>query len=224
MTLRDIKTPKHIKDLTQLQIKELQTILSEIGYKVAVDAIYGNETLTAFNQFKTDKKLTEPNLIGVTTVDALYDSYAQKTPNEVTNIDWHYFKSPVSKWFTVGEVFQNKKERFTNDSTIRNRIVTVAKELDKVRQAYGSAILVNSWYRPPSINQAVGGASNSRHLYGDGVDIRPLSGSLTAFEKWLDKHWYGALGYGSKRGFVHVDMRNNKGFDTGGSKSSRWTY
>ena len=44
--------------------------------------------------------------------------------------------------------------------------------LDPLRSAYGSPIVVNSGYRSPALNSAVGGVSNSQHLTGQAADIR----------------------------------------------------
>ena len=41
----------------------------------------------------------------------------------------------------------------------------------------GAAYPLNSVYRSPAHNIAVGGAANSRHVYGDAVDMRNQSGS-----------------------------------------------
>ena len=86
-----------------------------------------------------------------------------------------------------------------------------------MREAWGSPLLVNSWYRPPDINRAVGGASNSQHLYGKAADIRPAQGNIYDFQKWLDNvAWKDkAVGYGAKKGFVHVDLRPGR---------IRWNY
>jgi hypothetical protein len=66
---------------------------------------------------------------------------------------------------------------------------------------------------------------NSQHLHGRGVDIRPVNpASLARFQAWLDQHWSGALGYGVRRGFVHLDTRNGKGWSNGGEKGLRWNY
>ncbi|TRU89842.1 MAG: DUF882 domain-containing protein [Microcystis novacekii Mn_MB_F_20050700_S1] len=86
-------------------------------------------------------------------------------------------------------------------------------------------MLVTSWYRPAAVNSAVGGASNSQHLYGRAVDISLVNrNSLVKFQSWLDQRWFGALGYGAGRGFVHLDARNGKGWKTGGQKGPRWNY
>ncbi|NCR10177.1 D-Ala-D-Ala carboxypeptidase family metallohydrolase [Microcystis aeruginosa] len=96
-------------------------------------------------------------------------------------------------------------------------------KLDKIREEWGSPILVTSWYRPPALNRAVRDASNSQHLEGGAADIRPLHpASLAKFQAWLALHWFGALGYGARRGFVHLDTRNGKGWRSGGEKGPRW--
>lgn len=139
-------------------------------------------------------------------------------------INWSNFDDPVSKFFTVGEVTQNDIRRIPENDNIKSNILTLAKELDKVRQAWGSPILVTSFYRDPVTNRRVGGVSNSQHVYGRAADICPANGKIWEFQKWLDERWYGAYGYGAAKSFVHCDSRNNKGFMTGGSKGPRWNY
>lgn len=141
-------------------------------------------------------------------------------------IDWKNPDQKISEYFSVGEVTKNDPGRIPiAGSAIEKNILNLAKELDKIREDWGSPILVSSWYRPAAVNSAVGGASNSQHLYGRAVDISPVSrDSLVKFQSWLDRHWFGALGYGAGRGFVHLDTRNGKGWKTGGEKGTRWNY
>ena len=79
--------------------------------------------------------------------------------------------------------------------------------LDRIRDAVGQPVIINSGYRCPAHNADVGGAPDSQHLYGsaadityDGVDVEKLTD--IAIEA-------GASGVGSyfNQGFVHVDCR-----------------
>ena len=47
----------------------------------------------------------------------------------------------------------------------------VANILDPLREAYGAPIYVNSGYRCPVLNRAVGGSASSQHLTGEAADI-----------------------------------------------------
>ncbi len=140
-------------------------------------------------------------------------------------IDWDDFDCKISKYFTVGEVTNRDSRRIpASGSDVAKNILSMAIELDKIREAWGKPIRVTSWYRPVAINRAIGGASRSQHICGRGVDIHPLNGDIVAFQGWLDDRWFGALGYGARRGFVHLDNRNGKGFDDSGEKGVRWNY
>lgn len=57
------------------------------------------------------------------------------------------------------------REVFTNLRTL------VETTLDPLREIWGKPIRVNSGYRCPALNKAVGGAANSSHLRGQAVDI-----------------------------------------------------
>ncbi|MCA2813013.1 MAG: hypothetical protein IM477_10865 [Microcystis sp. M090S1] len=143
-----------------------------------------------------------------------------------TQINWKNPTQKISKYFSVGEVTKRDARRIPQSGgEVERNILQIAIELDKIRDEWGSPILVNSWYRPSEVNRAVGGSRNSEHLWGRAVDIRPLNpGRLVKFQAWLDQHWYGALGYGAARGFIHLDTRNAKGWRSGGQKGPRWNY
>lgn len=131
-------------------------------------------------------------------------------------IDWDNSAQKISKYFIVGEVTKGMRQRQPQrGSQVEKNILEMAQKLDHVRESWGSAIGVTSWYRPPAINRAVGGASNSRHLFGDGVDTFPYNGRGDEYERFVDMIWEGGLGYGfaSKRGFTHLDRGQKRRWD-----------
>jgi putative chitinase len=129
------------------------------------------------------------------------------------SVDWNNFNSRVSVYFTVGEVCNYETRRIPTDITIKNRILDLAQDLDKVREWWGSAIVSNSWYRPPEVEREVGG-SGANHPYGFAADIRPAYGSIWDFQSRFEREWYwpgkwkGGFGKGANKGFIHLDKRN----------------
>ena len=60
----------------------------------------------------------------------------------------------------------------------------VTHVLDPLREMYGKAITVNSGYRCPKLNDAVGGAKTSQHMRGEAADI--TAGSKTENKKLFE--------------------------------------
>ena len=123
------------------------------------------------------------------------------------------FDAAVSRYFTWGEVWQWDTRRITDSPTILARIRQHALHLDALREAWGSGLIVTSWYRDPATNAAVGGVANSQHLTGGAADLYPSNGQLKAFEDYCVAHWeYGGIGKGvsSGKGFVHLDDRGQR--------------
>ena len=96
----------------------------------------------------------------------------------------------------------------------------LAAFLERVRSRFGGPVIITSGYRPPAINRSVGGASKSEHLFQQ-VKVLLTSmvkgASINAVQSWCDEHWPCSLGYGAKRGFVHVGIRQ-------GRPHVRWDY
>lgn len=134
-------------------------------------------------------------------------------------IPWWSNNYKISKHFSVWEVTNGDTKRIPKPKSIEEKnILLLAVELDKVRDAWGGAIAVTSWYRPPNVNKAVGGVANSQHILGSAADIFNAHGNQLDFEKWLDIFWgERALGYGvrSGKGFTHLDLRTGR---------LRWDY
>jgi hypothetical protein len=55
--------------------------------------------------------------------------------------------------------------------------------LERWRKEYGASRIINSGYRNPKHNSDVGGAKDSRHMYGDAADVRNESGTEDEWSK-----------------------------------------
>lgn len=78
-------------------------------------------------------------------------------------------KTHITPHFTWAEAQSHDGAAMPDD--VRKHVISVARELEKVRDVLGKPIRVLSWYRSPHQNTAVGGAKNSQHLYGRAVDL-----------------------------------------------------
>ena len=61
---------------------------------------------------------------------------------------------------------------------VKNAMALVEEVLDPARERLGKPIKVNSGYRCPLKNKAVGGVANSQHLLGEAADISVKSEKL----------------------------------------------
>ena len=102
---------------------------------------------------------------------------------------------------------------------LRLNVIDLAYNLQKVREALGKPIIINSAYRTPEYNRLVGGASRSQHLTAKAADIR-VSG-LTSKELYdvieglISEDEIKEGGLGLYNTFVHYDIRGTK---------ARWNF
>ena len=135
---------------------------------------------------------------------------------EWNQVNWQNWSSPVSRYFNVGEVTLCQTRRIVRDTNYQQNVIKIARQLDEVRQWWGSAILVSSWYRPPCVEREVGG-SGANHPFGFAVDLYPAQGSIWDFQSRFEQEWYnagkwqGGFGRGANRGFVHLDLNPRLG-------------
>lgn len=100
------------------------------------------------------------------------------------------------KYFTIKELTRSATARCLGiDNTPPPSAVKALHELvdhvlDPLREAWGGPIRVNSGYRCPELNEAVGGTPGSQHLRGEAADItvgsRSANRRLLALIKRLD--------------------------------------
>ena len=121
--------------------------------------------------------------------------------------------------FTWGEATKNGSRlpiltmfegRVVQAAQITKNIITLAKELDKIRAQFGSKpMTITSWLRPPLVNASVRGVSNSQHLLGWAADFQIAGIAPHVVAAKLRPAWKGGLGDSDT--FTHVDMRQLMG-------------
>ncbi|GAB4199197.1 MAG: hypothetical protein Fur006_49690 [Coleofasciculaceae cyanobacterium] len=110
--------------------------------------------------------------------------------------------------FTWAEATHGGTRMPPNQATV-DAMVRIAKLAQRARDRIGRPFLVTSWYRPPAINRAVGGAKYSRHLVGDAIDF--LCEGLTGNQLYwfLEPWWPGGLGRYTQFPYLcHIDARS----------------
>lgn len=81
------------------------------------------------------------------------------------------------KYFTIEELCASDTARRRGidnrpSATVCVRLTQLIEQLlDPIRAAWGGPITINSGYRCPKLNAAVGGVSTSQHLRGEAADI-----------------------------------------------------
>lgn len=63
-------------------------------------------------------------------------------------------------------------ENKPTEEVVRNLKHLCEKVLEPLRKEMGEAIVINSGYRSPPLNKAVGGVKESQHIKGEAADIR----------------------------------------------------
>ena len=98
------------------------------------------------------------------------------------------------KYFSIDELCHSDKAIAlgiynTPNDEIKSHLVQLVNELlDPLRDAWGSAIKVNSGFRCSRLNRALKGSSpTSAHLVGFAADLIPSNGDITEFKKFCVK-------------------------------------
>jgi hypothetical protein len=120
------------------------------------------------------------------------------------------FTTRVTPHVTYGELcLGEERRRFTNQGQC-----DIATELcafiERARAQFGNKpIIITSGHRPQAVNQAVGGASNSEHLYKPGcgaIDWYINGVPVKTVQDWCVKNWPYSTGLGAPQ-FIHTGIR-----------------
>jgi GH24 family phage-related lysozyme (muramidase) len=117
----------------------------------------------------------------------------------------------VSTHITYGELcLGEERRRFINQAQC-DIATELCAFLEKARAQFGDKpIIITSAHRPKAVNDAVGGAADSEHLYKPGcgaIDWYIKDVSVKLVQDWCDLNWPFSLGYGAPKGFVHLGVR-----------------
>ncbi|MFI0794657.1 D-Ala-D-Ala carboxypeptidase family metallohydrolase [Micromonospora rubida] len=146
------------EDVRQLQIR----IAGYPGYNssISLDGVFGPATHAALIRFQQAYGLSADGAAGPQTFSKLY----ALQDDDCTPINFTYAELNQCNSTWAGGAVAASTAKF-------NALVSMWK-LQAMRHALGDvSINISSGFRSVACNNAVGGASNSRHMYGDGVDL-----------------------------------------------------
>lgn len=106
--------------------------------------------------------------------------------------------------------FECKGSRIGTEMRISKDLVD---KLQLLRTRIGSPITITSGYRSPEHNYNVGGALYSQHIFGNAADI--TVNNINELYS-LAEDYFKSIGDGRPRGFIHVDIREDR--------KRRWNY
>ncbi|MEV4733086.1 D-Ala-D-Ala carboxypeptidase family metallohydrolase [Saccharopolyspora sp. NPDC049426] len=166
------------------------------GGSLAIDGVFGPGTKDAVVRFQQAYGLPADGVAGESTFAKIYE--LQDDDCSPVNFDYSELNTCNSDW---------SGGKLSADEAKSNALVTMWK-LQAMRHAMGdAAIQVNGGFRSVSCNDSVGGAPNSRHLYGDAADLGAGSQGFCALALQARDHGFGEIlgpGYPGHDDHVHV--------------------
>ena len=71
-----------------------------------------------------------------------------------------------------------------NDEQLDNMVLLAEKVFEPLREWVGGPIKINSFFRCPKLNKAIGGSSKSQHCHGQAIDIDDTYGKVANSEMY----------------------------------------
>lgn len=115
----------------------------------------------------------------------------------------HYLDFPEHLWrwpnFTPAEVACKGSGKLVLDTDAMDR-------LQRLRDRLRRPLYVNSAYRSPSHNAAVGGSPSSKHLRGEAFDISMSNHNPHVFYEAAKAVGFMGFGFYRDQNFIHIDL------------------
>lgn len=137
--------------------------------------------------------------------------YRYKGGPEINNKP-KYDDNMISEHFAKSEFWCHGQEQGTcnchHSLEINPRLIELVEQLRS--NIGGYPLYINSGYRCPMHNAAVGGVSNSQHKLGNAADIaRPEHLSFGQFQWYVEQLPFDGIGLYYVGDFIHCDVRDN---------------
>ncbi|MCX2181444.1 peptidoglycan-binding protein [Streptomyces sp. SKN60] len=187
-------------DVTALQIR----VAGYPGYGgvLAIDGSYGPATAAAVKRFQSAYGLAADGVAGPATFSKIY----ALQDDDCTPAHFSYAELNTCNTTWAGGA--------VSAATAKSNALRTMWKLEALRHALGDApIRVTSGFRSTACNAAVGGASTSRHLYGDAADLGAGSHSLCTLAQQARNHGFNGIlgpGYPDHNDHTHVDHRPSR--------------
>lgn len=160
-----------------MTLLQIQCLLQYLGYyTITVDSIWGPGTKQATKDFQAAEGLEDDGIPGKLTQAALLDAVANGRFRQEDQAGAQDGSSQTGTFWDDIRYFTREEFRCKCGGKYCNGFPAEPQEgmvraIDNVREHFGKAFTPNSGVRCPTHNANVGGASNSRHLYGKAVDF-----------------------------------------------------
>lgn len=193
-TLREGSTGEGV---TRLQIRVAGWVTS--GEVLSVDGQFGPATKRAVTRFQSGYGLVADGIAGPATFSKIY----ALQDDDCTPIHFSYAEANNNCGkggnFSGGAV---------SAAQVRENLLRAMWKAEALRRKLGDrSINVSSGFRDRACNASVGGASNSRHMYGDALDLTP-GPSLCDMARAARSAGYNGIfgpGYPGHSDHTHVD-------------------
>lgn len=200
-----------------MTITQKQNILQYLGYYDGrIDGLWGLKSDQATKDFQKDNDLTQSGVFDEKTAEltkaAVFNDKFKKQTNDIIISDFVVTTPKNDFWHTIKyfgrHEFACKCGKHCDGFPVEPS-ESLVKFLDNFRSAVGQPVYINSGIRCKQHNINVGGASNSRHTFGDAADIRCIGKTPQELYdiacKMLPNGGVGIYSWG-----IHVDTRGQK--------------